>query len=161
MFSFTYYMCKHHLICLRCTYPCSICEYFRKNRHERYTFLTNCKDTTDQWSCFQKMIGLLLCVSNKERSSFLAWLYETFVMAIKKENERTGKRNLQIVFILDFEHFSMRQMASKPGNHSKLIICSLHSPTILYFQLSRGEHTWHDQTLFGQLPRSFPSVVYH
>jgi hypothetical protein len=40
---------------------------------------------------------------------------ETFALAINQEIERTGKRTTQLTLMLDFEHFSMRQMASKQG----------------------------------------------
>ncbi|KAI9561272.1 hypothetical protein GHT06_012228 [Daphnia sinensis] len=57
--------------------------------------------------------GLRLCLTNKEYNNFVTWLFETIALSVKKENERTGKRITQIVFLLDFEHFSMKQLASK------------------------------------------------
>ncbi|KAK4004692.1 SEC14-like protein 2 isoform X1 [Daphnia magna] len=57
--------------------------------------------------------GIRLCLTNKEYNNFVTWLLETFVLSVQKEIERTGKLTLQMVFILDFEHFSMKQLASK------------------------------------------------
>ncbi|XP_046633868.1 SEC14-like protein 2 isoform X1 [Daphnia pulicaria] len=57
--------------------------------------------------------GLLLSVTHKEFSNFTTWMCETFALAINQEIERTGKRTTQLTLMLDFEHFSMRQMASK------------------------------------------------
>ncbi|XP_057372740.1 SEC14-like protein 2 [Daphnia carinata] len=57
--------------------------------------------------------GLRLCLTNKEYNNFVTWLFETIALAIKKQIERTGKRTIQMIFIFDFEHFSMKQLASK------------------------------------------------
>jgi hypothetical protein len=56
-----------------------------------------------------------MCVTHKEFLNYTTWLCETFALAINQEIERTGKRTTQLTIMLDFEHFSMRQMASKQG----------------------------------------------
>jgi len=108
--------------------------------------------------------GLLLCVTHKEYLNFTTWLYETFAQGINKEIERTGKRTTQLTIVLDFEHFSMRQMASKQGisrNIFQVLVDPLKNSHHYCPQSSGGGNFGYDQKIPSQLPGFFPSSIYH
>lgn len=61
-------------------------------------------------------VGILQCVSRKEVSLFLPYLYENIILAIKTENEKTGNKGMmKFSIVVDVEEFSMKQMMYKPG----------------------------------------------
>lgn len=52
----------------------------------------------------------------KEHADFFIWLEETYARRGREATDGTGKQVGMHTVILDFEHFSMKQITCKTGN---------------------------------------------
>ncbi len=60
--------------------------------------------------------GLMQSTTRKDYMRYQIWMSELTNREMRRENQKTGRKNSYFTFIADMDQLSMRQIAYKPGN---------------------------------------------